>query len=127
MKRLATPLVLMLALLVASCANWQEMECPESPFVQQATVTWVRVPDAKAECAKTGWDSTTFAEGGCTQCRTFPVAYIPTPGIPPISQVKPEHRFCTVIMQEPGKADDRIVGHEFKHVFGCRHRIAWQH
>ena len=88
------------AVLLSGCAtDWQAMDCPE--VVDPVLVAWLRSQDAGQVCRLLGMPDGTIA---CTEVtRTWPQ----------ISNAK--------IYSKPD-VEDRFLGHEFRHAYGCTHR-----
>lgn len=85
-------------------ADWMGMNCPdEANKVRVSTITYQWTDDPKAVCHKLGGE-TLDRGGACIQCSEFG-----------------DSTFCTMYANKPSEAADRILGHEVKHAFGCKH------
>jgi 3-deoxy-D-manno-octulosonate 8-phosphate phosphatase KdsC-like HAD superfamily phosphatase len=90
-------------LMVACGQDWMGMVCPEPPTIKTTILTWEITPDPKVRCAELG-ANTLVRDGACITC-----------------SFSSETSVCTVYTTKPSQVEDRIIGHEVKHAFGCRH------
>ena len=79
------------------------MDCPAEP-VKVSTITYQWTEDPKEVCRKLGAGETLARGGACLQCNQLG-----------------DSTFCTMYANKPAEAADRVLGHEMKHAFGCKH------